>query len=155
MELDLETKHGTRLAVEVLLREMASSVFDRMIVERDKHLMKLDLMQKVTNDHCYSRYDDACICFAGMYSPLVDAVFLSFLPSPFPLSPHLLSPHKAAEREAQKKLTGGPSPLLAAKLASPKYQLLVADTPMSRVSTPRSDDEDNEAKDADNQVRNA
>ena len=90
-----------------------------------------------------------------MYSSIVDADFLSFLSSPFPLSPHLLSPHKAAEREAQKKLTGGPSPLLAAKLASPKYQLPVADTPMSRVSTPRSDDEDNEAKDADNQVRNA
>ena len=36
---------------------------------------------------------------------------------------------------------------------SPKYQLPSADTGgASRVSTPRSDDEDNEAKDADNQV---
>ena len=80
-----------------------------MIVERDKHLMKLDLMRK------------------------------------------------AAEREEQKRLMGGPggSPgsIAGAKLLSPKYQLPSADQGVvSRMSTPRSDDEDNEEKDADNQV---
>ena len=55
LEVDLETKHGTRLAVEVLLREMATSVFDRMLVEKDKHLMKLDLMQKAAEREAQKR----------------------------------------------------------------------------------------------------
>ena len=97
-----------------------------------------------------------CIDSTQLYYKIATRFYTSIFTHPInstpPSQPTLSSPSNPLYQPTPTSYPG-PSPIVAAKLMSPKYQLPSADTGgASRVSTPRSDDEDNEAKDADNQV---